>query len=176
MARARLLTRVTVIEGDKFPWENFLMAIDNEHVLATLNSLIETCKDGQQGFQMAAEGVSDSELKRLFHTFARERATFAAELQLEVERHGGEAAETGSLAGTLHRGWLNLKSALAGSDAAAIIRECERGEETAVTAYDDALRGELPADIRPVVERQAEAVRAACAHLRSLERASGAGA
>ena len=30
----------------------------NEKVIATLNGLIETCKNGEEGFRTAAEGVS----------------------------------------------------------------------------------------------------------------------
>jgi uncharacterized protein (TIGR02284 family) len=152
------------------------MAIDNEHVLSTLNGLIETCRDGQQGFQTALDAVTDSELKKLFHLYAQERAKFVAELELEVRCHGGSTEESGSIAATLHRGWMNIKSALTGLDEAAVIKECERGEDSAVKAYDDALRGELPADIRPVIERQAAAVREAHARLSALERARGAGA
>ena len=31
--------------------------IDNDEVISKLNGLIETCKDGQMGFQEASEGV-----------------------------------------------------------------------------------------------------------------------
>ncbi len=33
---------------------------DNDEVISTLNGLIETCKDGQDGFKVAAEGVERS--------------------------------------------------------------------------------------------------------------------
>ena len=152
------------------------MATDNDTVISTLNNLIETCKDGQQGFQAAAEGVKNGELKMLFHTYSQQRAAFAVELQGEVRRLGGDPEQTGSLAATVHRGWINIKSAVTGEDEAAVISECERGEDSAVKNYQDALNDEqLPADLRAIVERQLTQVREAHDRIRALEKATGAG-
>jgi uncharacterized protein (TIGR02284 family) len=152
------------------------MAINNDDVISTLNNLIETCKDGQNGFQTAAEGVKNSELKTLFHTYAQQRAQFAGELQGEVRRLGGDPEQTGSVAATLHRGWINIKSAVTGEDENAVISECERGEDSAVSNYKDALQADLPADVRSIVERQYTQVKEAHDRIRALERATGAGA
>jgi len=70
----------------------------NEQVISTLNGLIETCRDGQKGFQAAAEGVKSAELKELFYGYSRERAGFTGDLQDEVRRRGGEDGEPRRLA------------------------------------------------------------------------------
>lgn len=151
------------------------MATDNENAISTLNNLIETCKDGQNGFQAAADGVKNSDLKTLFHTYSQQRAEFAGELQAEVRRLGGDPEQTGSIAASLHRGWIDIKSAVTGEDENAVISECERGEDSAVRNYEDALRDEdLPADIRSIVERQFAQVKEAHDRIRALERATGA--
>jgi uncharacterized protein (TIGR02284 family) len=152
------------------------MATDNDDVISTLNNLIETCKDGQNGFQTAAEGVKNSELKTLFSTFSQQRAKFAGELQNEVLRLGGDPEKTGSTAAALHRGWINIKSAVTGEDEHAVIAECERGEDSAVRNYEEALKGTLPADIEIIVRRQFTEIKQAHDRIRSLEKASGAGA
>jgi len=150
---------------------------DNDNVISCLNNLIETCKDGQDGFKTAAEGVDRSELKTLFYEFSQQRATFAGELQNEVRRLGGDPEKSGSVAASLHRGWIDIKSAVTGHDDNAIIAECERGEDSAVRNYKDALTDEnLPSDVRTLVERQYAAVQEAHDRVRSLERATGAGA
>lgn len=149
---------------------------DNDNVISTLNGLIETCRDGQNGFQTAAEGVTNSELKTLFHGYSQQRAQFVGELQTEVRRLGGDPENMGSVAATLHRGWINIKSAVTGKDESAIIAECERGEDSAVSAYRDALDEDLPANIRTVVDRQYADIKQAHDRIRALERASGAGA
>jgi len=98
-----------------------------------LNNLIETLKDGQEGFKQAAEGISDPKLKSLFRDYSQQRSRFATALQSEARRHGETEPETSSSAtGALHRGWINLKSAITGGDEHAILAECERGEDSAV--------------------------------------------
>ncbi|MGI9107893.1 MAG: PA2169 family four-helix-bundle protein [Pyrinomonadaceae bacterium] len=150
--------------------------MDNDNVISTLNNLIETCKDGQNGFQTAAEGTTRSDLKSLFGEYAMQRSQFAGELQAEVRRLGGDPEQTGSVAATLHRGWINIKSAVTGEDDNAIIAECERGEDSAVSNYKDALNDQnLPADVRSIVERQSAQVKQAHDRIRSLERATGTG-
>lgn len=145
-------------------------------VVSTLNTLIQTCRDGRDGFKTAAEGVSDAGLKELFEGYSRQRASFAGELQDEVRRLGGEAAETGSITGSIHRGWLGLRAALTGADERAVLAECERGEESALAAYRAALGVDMPAVVRTAVERQFAEVKEARERIRALERASGAGA
>lgn len=150
---------------------------DNDNVISCLNNLIETCKDGQDGFKTAAEGVDRSDLKTLFYQYSQQRATFAGELQNEVRRLGGDPEKTGSVAASLHRGWIDIKSAVTGHDDNAVIAECERGEDSAVSNYKDALKdASLPADVRTLVERQYGAVQEAHDRVRALERSTGAGA
>jgi uncharacterized protein (TIGR02284 family) len=59
-----------------------------------LNNLIETLKDGQQGFKQAAEGVSNPNLKSLFRDYSQQRSRFATALQDEAGRHGDTDPET----------------------------------------------------------------------------------
>jgi uncharacterized protein (TIGR02284 family) len=101
-------------------------SISNDDVISTLNGLIETCKDGQDGFKEAAEGVERSDLKSLFYEFSQQRAHFAGELQSLVQTLGGDPEKSGSVAGAIHRGWMNIKSAVTGKDEGAILNECER--------------------------------------------------
>jgi uncharacterized protein (TIGR02284 family) len=150
------------------------MAIDNDDVISTLNNLIETCKDGQNGFQTAADGVKSSDLKTLFLGYAQQRAQFAGELQNEVLRLGGDPEKTGSVAASIHRGWIDIKSAVTGEDEGAVIAECERGEDSAVSNYKDALSENLPENIRSIVQTQYVQVQEAHDRIRSLERASSA--
>lgn len=149
---------------------------DNDNVISTLNNLIETCKDGQEGFQQASEGVKNSELKTLFGTYAQQRSGFAGELQTEVRRLGGDPEKTSSTAGALHRGWINIKAAITGQDEGAIISECERGEDSAKSNYEEASKSDLPANIRELVERQFAEVKQAHDRIRTLERATSKGA
>ncbi len=146
-----------------------------KEVISTLNSLIETLKDGQEGFRQASEGVKDSELKSLFSEFSLQRSKFAGELQSHVIQLGEpEPEETSSTAGALHRAWINMKSAITSRDDHAILAECERGEDSAVSEYKKAMEDEsnLSAPIRDTVSRQYAAVKAAHDQVKALRDAS----
>jgi uncharacterized protein (TIGR02284 family) len=142
-------------------------------IISTLNSLIETLKDGQEGFKQAASGVDDPQLKTMFESFALQRSRFAGELQNEVVRLGEpEPEDSSSATGAMHRAWINIKSAVTDRDRHAILAEAERGEDAAVAAYKDALEDDLPAPIREVVTRQSADVKAAHDEIRNLRDAT----
>jgi len=142
----------------------------NDKTISVLNNLIEICKDGQEGFRQASEAVKDTHLKTIFGQFSQQRAQFAGELQQEVMRLGGDPEKSGTLSGSMHRGWINLKSAITGGSEPSIISECERGEDSAKDEYRKALEeNKLPADLRDVVQRQYTQVKAAHDQIRSLE-------
>ncbi len=136
--------------------------------ISTLNGLIETCKDGEQGFRSAAEGVQRADLKTLFHEYSRQRAQFASELQVEVARIGGSPEKSGSVSGAVHRGWIDIKSAVSGKDDHAILEEAERGEDVAVKSYREALATDMPADFRSIVQKQSEEILQTHNRIRSL--------
>lgn len=154
--------------------ELFIMET-NTNLRCTLNHLIPTCKDGQEGYLTAAENVSDAEAKRLFSDYSLQRAKFAGELQSLAHELGDSNPEyASSVSGALHRGWMNLKSAVTSGDAHAIFLECERGESCAVSEYQKALEQELPANVREVVARQGQTIAAAHQRVRALADAGAA--
>lgn len=155
------------------PEKNNLTPASNDDVISTLNGLIETCKDGQDGFKEAAEGVERSDLKSLFYEFSQQRAQFAGELQQLVQQLGGDPENSGSVAAAIHRGWINIKSAVTGKDDKAILSECERGEDSAKNTYKDALEQPLPANVMEVVQRQYQSVQSAHDRVKSLRDAAG---
>ena len=86
----------------------------NKESISVLNDLIETSKDGQKGFATCAEDIKHPELKALFVKRSADCAAAAAELQTAVRALGGDPEESGSVAGALHRGWVDVKSMVTG--------------------------------------------------------------
>jgi uncharacterized protein (TIGR02284 family) len=138
-----------------------------DQAISTLNTLIETLKDGKNGFESAAADVKDTKVKTVFLECAQERSRLAGELQAEVSRRGGAPETTGSASAAVHRGWMNLKNALGGGEKA-ILDEAERGEDVAVKSYEKALKENLPPDIATVVQRQYTQVKQAHDRVRDL--------
>lgn len=133
--------------------------MDNDKVISVLNDLIETSKDGEQGFKECAENVNNPELKQLFMSASAQCMEGVRELQNEVRRLGGDPEKTSSVVGSLHRVWLDVKAAFTGKDELAVLNECERGEDAAVESYRKALSNiNLPSEVRSLIERQFQGV------------------
>ena len=143
-------------------------AMSNDDVVDELNTLIETCKDGEQGFRTCAEHTKSAQLKQTFLARAGECQKGASELQAIVTRLGGKADTGSSATGKLHHVWVDVKSALTGNDDQAILNECERGEDAALDRYRDAIKKSLPDEIALVVQRQYEGVKRNHDQIRTL--------
>ncbi|MBI2829027.1 MAG: PA2169 family four-helix-bundle protein, partial [Acidobacteria bacterium] len=131
--------------------------------------LVEVCKNGERGFLAAADRVNDPGLKSLFTELAAERARFAADLVPHLQRLGGRTDQEGTSAGTLHRGWIGLKSLVPGHHDHAIVIEAERGERVALNAYQDALNGMLPPTVIGLIEQQRDALQKANDRIRAID-------
>ena len=135
---------------------------DPKEKIDLLKNLLQLCRDGQAGFRDAAEKLTDPTARAFFQEQSLERARFAGELESELHRLGEkDVDQSGSTAGAVHRGWINLKSALGGGEEA-ILAEAERGEDAAKKAYEEAINGkQLSQDIMPVIYQQFESVKSA---------------
>lgn len=129
-----------------------------EKTTSVLNDLIETSKNGELGFKAAAEDTKNAELRVLFLARAQDCASGASELQTVVSQLGGKPETGGTVAGAVHRGWVNLKSVVAGRTDLAILEEVEKGEDVAKKAYSDALQEPLTENVRAIVQKQYDGV------------------
>ena len=135
------------------------MSGSNRDVICALNDLIETCRDGEEGFRHAGRRVRDREIRSLFSDYARESAEFATELEAEVRRLGGDPGEHSVFDGLAQPGWITIARKLTGEDEAAVMAECDCGVDALERSYADALEKELPSAVRSLVERQHRKVR-----------------
>lgn len=140
----------------------------NNEVFSTVHHLIERCKDGAKGYKTAAEDVEDQDLKQLFLKYAVQRDSMITELQTELHKMGKTDDESSSLEGTVHRMWIDIKSAISSKDRVRILEECERGEDYAVKAVEEARAKELPGTLKQIVEQQYMDVKNAHDHIRAL--------
>ena len=133
-------------------------AMSNDDVISTLNGLIQTCVDGEEGFRTAAEAVEASDTKTFFYENSQERVRFAGALQELVRSLGGNPEHTGTFTGAIHRGWMDLKAAIAGNDQRDVLSECERGEDSAKKEYRNALDEPLPTNVKSIVQTQCDSI------------------
>ena len=129
--------------------------------VATLNTLIATLYDSVEGYETSAGDIRDPALARRFTARAEERRTVLGTLRESVRRLGGTPEDDGSLAGSAHRVFVNLKQAVTGSDDQAIVNEIERGEDYLKGKFEAALSADaLSGEARQAVQQAWESVRA----------------
>jgi uncharacterized protein (TIGR02284 family) len=132
--------------------------MNDTNIIATLNDLIEASKDGEKNMVLAAKAVRSPELARVLSDGEKANLAAAAELQDQVRKLGGTAEEEGSMRAAAHRGWTSVRSMLSSPDDMTILEECERGEGILRERYSDALKLDLPAPIRSMVERHHQVI------------------
>ena len=130
--------------------------LDSEGVVDVLNDLLENARDGEYGFRTCAEQVANANAKQLFFTRAEGCRQAGEELMHLIRKYGGDPASGGTAAGAAHRGWVQIKGSLGADSELSILESCERGEDTGIARYRKALKQALPADVRAVVQKQAD--------------------
>lgn len=108
-----------------------------------LNHLIIIANDGKEGYAQAADIVADPMLKAMFSRLAAERAEFASQLRTLVVVTGIEPETGTGPLGALHRVWVDIKSSIVTNDDQSVLKECIRGDETAISAYETVLKDYL---------------------------------
>ena len=147
--------------------------VEHKEVISTINGLIETLKDGEKGFKEAADAVKDPQLKSLFQEYSQQRHRFATELQAQAQSLGESKPEkSSSAAGAMHRAWINLKSAVTSGDDKAILSECERGEDSAVHEFKEAVNDGLTGTLKETVSRQFSEIKSAHDRVKHLRDAA----
>jgi uncharacterized protein (TIGR02284 family) len=126
-----------------------------------INHLIDTCRDAERGFRIAAGEVKNAELKRLLLRLAEQRHDFAEELLPHAYRLGGANASDGSSMGAMHRAWMQVRARFASDTDHAVLSEAARGERFALAAYEDAVHDVLAPETREVLEAHELGIRIA---------------
>ena len=145
----------------------------SESIRKTIETLIEIDRDSEKGFSQAAEHAKDPELRERFLQESRSRANLAADLEREAVSMGAEIGKKGTLAGALHRGWIDLKGKV-GADDKSILESVEQGEDVARDAYQKALVAELPPSLKTILQEQYEHIQAKHDEMRRLRDARAA--
>jgi len=151
------------------------MKLTSEQRVRDLNKLIQVCLDGELGYRTAARNVSSSKLRTIMMDYAIRRSQFVQELRAEVERHGGSAQDSGSVAASLHRGWITVASSVSHEDTGAIVAACETGEDAARGSYEGVLSSGISGDTRSLIETQWKAIERAQQEMQHLKNQMAAG-
>lgn len=131
---------------------------DRQDTIDVLQELVETCKDGEYGFQQCADHAKREDLRAMFRQRADDCRRGASQLQEHIRQLGGHVPDSGSAMGAVHRGWVATRAAMTSYDDKAMLEEAERGEDNALARYRKALEKPLPENVRQVVQHQCDGV------------------
>jgi len=128
--------------------------LSNEEVKETLQSVIESLIDGQEGFEKIGEKLEDPALRQYFAAESLKRASFRGDLETVLHIQGvHDIKESGTSSGAIRCTWAEVKAKLGGGDHT-LLETAEAGEDAAKKAYKDALEKELPLPIKQLLDTQ----------------------
>ena len=122
-----------------------------------VKTVIQVLNDGARGFADIGEHIQSPELKSFFLAESRTRGQYATELKAAA---GLSEDVGGTVAGTVHRSWGDLKAKLGGGDHT-LLDTAEQGEDAAKKAYQEALDDTgLSSSVRSILLQQQPHVQA----------------
>lgn len=113
--------------------------IAHDETVKALNQLLEKNYDAEQGYKNALLDAKNDRLKTYFKKQAASRSQNANELDKAIRDLNETPIENGSTQATVHRAWMDFKTAIAGKDDEAVLEECIRGDKAAVSEYKEVL-------------------------------------
>ncbi|MGY5353074.1 ferritin-like domain-containing protein [Wenyingzhuangia sp. IMCC45533] len=135
-----------------------------------LNQLLEKTYDAEKGFEQAAENTESALLKDYFTRKAEERYNFGHDLKSELSSYNQNIDKGGSVTGTLHRTWIDIKSLLSMDTEESILEEAIRGEKASLEDYKEILNDtHLPANTLKLLESQKSKIEFGLNKIKTLE-------
>ncbi len=136
-----------------------------------LNAMIAVSLDGAGTLAKGADIVKDPRIRSLLADLAAEREKVVTRLKDEVRGLGGVPEDRGTVVGSAHRLYTEVKNALAPDDRHGVIEEIQRSEERVREKFQELLQQDraLPPAVREVAELQLEQVRRSCSRVRDLD-------
>ena len=143
---------------------------NRDRTIEELNDILAKNYDGLAGYRKAAEKSKNTFLMGYFNRRVNERKIFIDELTSEVRALGGEPTDDGTIQGTAHRMWLNLKAGFSDDNSEELLEECITGEKNALEEYDDLLEENyVPASTRTLLNKQKRMIQKALMELERQE-------
>lgn len=105
-----------------------------------LQNIVEKNYDAEKGYAKAMQEAKNPALKGFLKQQALKRSRFATEIDKELRQLGAVPKDSGSIAGKIHRTWIDIRSSLAGNDDEAVLEEVIRGEKASVKEYKEVLQ------------------------------------
>ncbi|MDD7886614.1 PA2169 family four-helix-bundle protein [Flavivirga sp. 57AJ16] len=142
----------------------------NKETVEVLQELLQKNYDAETGYKKVMTKANSLALKDWLQSKARQRNTFATQLDSQIRELNATPATSGSVLGSVHRTWIDIKTALSSDTDEAILEECIRGEKASVKEYEAQLeKNEVYSYIGDLLKSQLTDIKNALNTVKRLE-------
>ena len=142
----------------------------HEQIVQCLQELLEQNYDAAKDYKIAVERAEDHDLKQFLKKQVVRRDHYTTELDKLIHSLNEKPKESGSISGSLHRTWLNLKSSIGKDTDQTLLKECLQGEKNSIEDYEEKLsKHKIPVHIEEVLQRQLSEMKATYTGVNSME-------
>ena len=142
----------------------------HDRQVEALNDLLVKNYDSENGYKEALLETENPHLKKYFKKQAAQRGQYINELDKALREPTRSQLNLGLPAGSMHRVWIDFKTALTGKSDESILEECIRGDKTAVEEYKEVLENNAFSDAtRNQVQYQLNGIQNTLDTVRRLE-------
>lgn len=144
----------------------------NNPTVSTLNDLLQITNDRIEGFNKVEDKVWEKypNLKSDYTNMVDQSQKMRLELKSLISERNGDADDSTTVAGGLHRTWIDVKNAFSSDNAESTLENVTFGENAAIEAYQKALdSGDLCPESSKVVQDQLHSLKSSYAKFRTLE-------
>lgn len=144
----------------------------NNPTVSTLNDLLQITNDRIEGFNKVEDKVWEKypNLKSDYNNMVDQSQKMRLELKSLISERNGDADDSTTVAGGLHRTWIDVKNAFSSDNAESTLENVTFGENAAIEAYKKALdSGELCPESSRVVQDQLHSLKASYEKFKNLE-------
>jgi len=147
--------------------------MNDEKTVSVLNDLLNITNDRIEGFSKVEDKVwnTHSALRNDYDNMVAQSQTMKTELIGLINAKGGQADNTTSTAGAIHRAWIDVKNSFTGDKDESTLENVVFGENAAIDAYQNALdSGDLCPESSRLVSDQLHHLKSSYAKFENLER------
>lgn len=144
----------------------------NNPTVSTLNDLLQITNDRIEGFNKVEDKVWEKypNLKSDYTNMVDQSQKMRLELKSLISERNGDADDSTTVAGGLHRTWIDVKNAFSSDNAESTLENVTFGENAAIEAYEKALdSGDLCPESSRVVQDQLHSLKASYQKFKNLE-------
>jgi uncharacterized protein (TIGR02284 family) len=115
------------------------MSKDTDEIFDEIKEILEKNEDARKGYEKAADNADSRDLGTYFREKASKRKNFNSKLRSEIKGVYPDFDEDGSVGGSMHRAWMDVKDWFSADSDESMLEESIKGDKASVEEYNDVI-------------------------------------